>query len=289
MCPGRWRRPWEAIAADADGLVAVGGGSSIGLAKAMAVRLGLPIVAVPVTYSGSEMSAVYGLTDTRKLTRAIPKRCRWWLSTTPNWAAASAGGLPPPAGSTPSPTPSKLSTRLVGTPRRRYRRWRLSGCGRCAVGAGGPAGRHRGADGSAVGSLPGRVGDRHCRHRLAAQARSRAGRSARPAPCRGARRAPAIRNRIQPICGGRPVGGAAQALGAPGRRFRLVAAEGEVGNPASLAELGLDEEVLDEAAEQTVSELGAANPRPVDQRGVSAACGRLCGQIPEDNGGGRRW
>ena len=45
-----------------DGLVAVGGGSVIGLAKAIALTAQAPIVAVPTTYSGSEMTAIYGLT-----------------------------------------------------------------------------------------------------------------------------------------------------------------------------------------------------------------------------------
>jgi maleylacetate reductase len=46
----------------ADGLVALGGGSAIGLAKAIALTTGAPIVAVPTTYAGSEMTAVFGLT-----------------------------------------------------------------------------------------------------------------------------------------------------------------------------------------------------------------------------------
>lgn len=46
----------------ADGLVAIGGGSVIGLAKAIALTAQVPIVAVPTTYSGSEMTAIYGLT-----------------------------------------------------------------------------------------------------------------------------------------------------------------------------------------------------------------------------------
>ena len=37
-----------------------------------------------------------------------------------------------------------------------------------------------------------------------------------------------------------------------------------------MAELGLEEEVLDEAAEQTVIEVGAGNPRPVDKRDLRA-------------------
>lgn len=47
----------------ADGLVAIGGGSAIGLAKAIARADGLPIVAVPTTYAGSEMTPIWGLTE----------------------------------------------------------------------------------------------------------------------------------------------------------------------------------------------------------------------------------
>ncbi|MFC8429569.1 maleylacetate reductase [Streptomyces sp. NPDC057253] len=52
-----------ARAAGADGVVAVGGGSSVGLGKAIALRTGLPLIAVPSTYSGSEMTPVWGLTE----------------------------------------------------------------------------------------------------------------------------------------------------------------------------------------------------------------------------------
>jgi maleylacetate reductase len=52
-----------ARAAGADGCVAVGGGSAIGLGKAIALRTGLPLLAVPSTYAGSEMTPVWGLTE----------------------------------------------------------------------------------------------------------------------------------------------------------------------------------------------------------------------------------
>ncbi len=47
----------------ADCLVAIGGGSTTGLAKAVALRTGLPIVAVPTTYAGSEMTPIWGVTE----------------------------------------------------------------------------------------------------------------------------------------------------------------------------------------------------------------------------------
>jgi len=49
-------------AVGAEGCVSLGGGSSIGLAKAIALDLGLPIIAIPTTYAGSEMTPVWGLT-----------------------------------------------------------------------------------------------------------------------------------------------------------------------------------------------------------------------------------
>src|SRR5215831_8381120 len=52
-----------AAARGADGLVAAGGGAAIGLAKIIARDLGLPILAVPTTYSGSEATPIWGMSD----------------------------------------------------------------------------------------------------------------------------------------------------------------------------------------------------------------------------------
>ena len=57
----------------ADAIVAIGGGSAIGLSKALAIRTGMPQVAVPTTYSGSEATPVLGETeDGAKTTRRDP-------------------------------------------------------------------------------------------------------------------------------------------------------------------------------------------------------------------------
>ena len=62
----------------ADCAVAIGGGSTTGLGKAIALDSGLPILAIPTTYAGSEMTPVYGLTEngikkTGKDFRVLPK------------------------------------------------------------------------------------------------------------------------------------------------------------------------------------------------------------------------
>jgi maleylacetate reductase len=46
-----------------DALLAFGGGSAVGLAKAVAFERRMPIVAVPTTYAGSEMTGIWGTTD----------------------------------------------------------------------------------------------------------------------------------------------------------------------------------------------------------------------------------
>jgi maleylacetate reductase len=66
-----------ATAAGADVLVAIGGGSTTGLGKAVAVSTGLPLTVVPTTYAGSEMTPIYGLTsdgnkETARDAKALP-------------------------------------------------------------------------------------------------------------------------------------------------------------------------------------------------------------------------
>src|SRR5262245_56110982 len=63
---------------NADCCIAIGGGSTIGFGKAIALTSGLPVIAVPTTYSGSEMTAVLGMTErglktTQRDPRMLPK------------------------------------------------------------------------------------------------------------------------------------------------------------------------------------------------------------------------
>ncbi len=62
----------------ADGIVTIGGGSTTGLAKAIALDIEIPILAVPTTYAGSEMTPIWGLTEagekrTGRDPRVLPK------------------------------------------------------------------------------------------------------------------------------------------------------------------------------------------------------------------------
>ena len=52
----------EVQALGADGCVSIGGGSAIGLGKAVAMETGLATIAIPTTYAGSEMTTVWGMT-----------------------------------------------------------------------------------------------------------------------------------------------------------------------------------------------------------------------------------
>lgn len=66
-----------AAGADADLIVCIGGGSAVGLAKAVVVVSGVPVIAIPTTYAGSEATNIWSVTsdgvkDVRPDDRVLP-------------------------------------------------------------------------------------------------------------------------------------------------------------------------------------------------------------------------
>jgi maleylacetate reductase len=89
----------EAARLGADCCVSIGGGSTTGLAKAIALVSSLPILSVPTTYAGSEMTPIWGLTEggvkkTGRDPRVLPKTVLYdpalTLSIPPQLTATSA-------------------------------------------------------------------------------------------------------------------------------------------------------------------------------------------------------
>jgi maleylacetate reductase len=86
----------EASRLRADCCVSIGGGSTTGLAKAIAIVSELPIVAIPTTYAGSEMTPIWGLTEggikkTGRDLRVLPRIAIYDPDLTATMPAALAG------------------------------------------------------------------------------------------------------------------------------------------------------------------------------------------------------
>jgi hypothetical protein len=78
----------------ADGILAVGGGSAIDLAKAISAETGLPLVSVPTTYSGAEWTPSFGSATRRRMRGGGSARSSPESSTTRSSRSACRGARP---------------------------------------------------------------------------------------------------------------------------------------------------------------------------------------------------
>lgn len=257
----------------ADAVLAVGGGSTIGLGKAVAVQTSAAVVAVPTTYSGSEMTSIYGVTGRHKrvgrdrlalprlvvydpaLTTSLPARVTatsgfnalahcvealYAPGANPVTALHATHGIRMLARALPVAVrePSNLdarSTALFGA----Y----LAGT---ALAVAGTALHHKLCHvlGGTFGLVHGDVNAVLLPHVVAFNQA-------------------AVPDVMSDVAAALDVGGAAESGpdGAAGALAELAAA---LGAPTRLVDLGMPSDRLDAAARRAVSEVGTSNPRPVD-------------------------
>lgn len=265
-----------AVASGAGVVVTVGGGSAVGLGKAVAVQAGLPLVAVPTTYSGSEMTPFYGLTTgrhkrvTRDL-RALPRIVIYDPALTvglPARVTATSGfnalahcvealyapGANPVISLLAEGGIRALSRSLPGAVEhpadQAARSDALYGAylAGAALAVAGTALHHKLCHvlGGTFGLVHGDVNAVVLPHVASFNATA----------------VPGDMARVSVALGGPP-----DPAAAAGRLADLAA---RIGAPASLAAAGMPEDGLGEAAELTVAAVGDSNPRPIDVASVQA-------------------
>ena len=262
----------EASEAGADGLICAGGGSATGLAKAVAVETGLPIVALPTTYSGSEMTPIYGVTGEHKKTgrdlRALPKVVLYdpelTLGLSANVSATtgfnalshSVEALYAKGANPVTSLQAKEAIRVLASalPRVVAAPGDLEARSEALYGAylagavlavAGTALHHKACHvlGGTWGLVHGEVNAVLLPHVVSYNA-------------------DAIPDAIGQIAAALGLGAEGDVAGA------LFDLAGNIGAPTSLAQLGLEKDVLQEAAERIVNETGSSNPRPVDKDSI---------------------
>jgi maleylacetate reductase len=255
----------------AGGVVAIGGGSTIGLGKALAARTGVPQLAIPTTYAGSEMTPILGETQggektTRRSLDVLPETVIYDVDLTLGLPAALSGtsGINAIAHAVEAlyaqdanPITSALAEQgiaalaralpaIAGDPRdRAARRDALYGAWLCAVclGAVGMALHHK-----LCHVLGGTFGLPHAETHTAVL------------PHAVAYNAPAAPEAMARI---------ARALGAADAATGLYELAGAVGARRALAELGMPGGGLDRAAELAVAH-PYGNPRPIERGAIRA-------------------
>jgi maleylacetate reductase len=266
----------------ADCLLAAGGGSTTGLAKALALRTGLPQIALPTTYAGSEMTPILGQTEngvktTQRTLKVLPQTVIYDVELTMGLPAgltltsginAMAHAVEALYAENRNPIIDQMSETgikalfaalpvLQDKPQDREARWQaLYGAWMCGVALGsvGMALHHK-----ICHTLGGSFDLPHAETHTVMLAHT------------AAFNAPAARqlDRLGELLAGQPMG---EAI------FDLVAA---CGGPTSLAGLGLTEADLDKAADLAVAN-PYFNPRPFNRADIRALLQQAyAGQRPQ--------
>ena len=258
----------DAIRAGADGVVTLGGGSATGLGKAVALS-GLPLVAVPTTYAGSEMTPIWSVTtggrketgrDLQVLPRTVVYDPELTLTLSPQMTAASGMNALAhciealwAAGASPLSAPLALDGARAlaeALPTAVVEPLDLKSRGRALIGAC--------QGGTALASAGTGLHHRIC-HVLTERfdlphARTHAVVLAH------------VVGFNEPVLG--PLGARmAVAVGAGRASTGIHDLAARLGLPMSLAELGLAEEAIPRVAAEVVQE-APANPRPMDEAAV---------------------
>ncbi|MBO1337939.1 maleylacetate reductase [Streptomyces sp. VRA16 Mangrove soil] len=249
----------------ADTLVCVGGGSATGLAKAVALTTGLPIVAVPTTYAGSEATRVWGLTehgrkttgtDPRVLPRAVVYDAGLTLSLPAALSAASGlNALAHCVDSMWAPRTDPVDQALAVEGIRALN----SGLPAVTADPGGLAGREQMLYGAYLAAVAFSCAGSGLHHKIChvlggAHGLPHAQTHAVVLPYVLAFNAPAAPEAERRI---------AAAFGAPSALAGLRRLGTSVGAPTALRDLGLAETDLDAAAAASLAAAPPSNPRPV--------------------------
>jgi maleylacetate reductase len=254
----------------ADCLLSVGGGSTTGTAKAVALETELPIVAVPTTYAGSEMTPVYGLTSmqrkrTGKSLKVLPRVVIYDPELTfslpdfitgPSAMNAMAHCVEAFYASGANPIASLMAEEGIralasGVPTAVSRPEDLDGRTETLYGAY--------LAGAAFASAGGGIHHKICHVLGGAYNLPHAETHTVVLPQAVAFNEGAIPEVMQRV---------AHALGAEGAATGLYDLARSIGAPIALKDIGMKEENLDEAVSLVLEEAPRDNPRPVDEAGI---------------------
>jgi maleylacetate reductase len=266
----------------ADLLLSLGGGSTTGTAKAVALTDRLPILAVPTTYSGSEATDVWGLTEANRKTngadpvvlpRVVVYDAELTVTLPPGLTVGSGlNALAHCVDSLWAPSANPVSTALA------VEGIRLLGQALPAVLADGAdlRARRRCQQGTylAAAAFAGAGSGMHhkiCHVLGGAYGLEHAAMHAVLLPHVLAFNAPAAPEAAGRVAGALSAAGFGDGGDAPAALLALYDA---LGAPRSLGDLGLDEDQVPEAAALALEKIPESNPRPVSADDLTELLGR---------------